>query len=79
MLLGFVCSPKNGRLLGLNVGRGLHVKLRLRRPNREDEFFPYNNVLDTMLHELCHIVHGPHDAKFYALWDELRKVGEPPC
>ncbi|KAI4321715.1 hypothetical protein MLD38_035063 [Melastoma candidum] len=68
--------PKNGRLLGLNVGRGIAVKLRLRRPNREDEFIPYNNVLDTMLHELCHIVHGPHDAKFYALWDELRKECE---
>lgn len=25
-----------------------------------------------MLHELCHIVHGPHDAKFHALWDQLR-------
>ncbi|KAI4388598.1 hypothetical protein MLD38_000912 [Melastoma candidum] len=68
--------PKNGRLLGLNVGKGIAVKLRLRRPNREDEFFPYNNILDTMLHELCHIVHGPHDAKFYALWDELRKECE---
>lgn len=29
-----------------------------------------------MLHELCHIVRGPHDAQFYKLWDELRKECE---
>lgn len=25
-----------------------------------------------MLHELAHNVHGPHDAKFHALWNQLR-------
>lgn len=25
-----------------------------------------------MLHELCHMVHGPHNAAFHALWDKLR-------
>ncbi|KAL1879245.1 hypothetical protein Daus18300_001824 [Diaporthe australafricana] len=29
-----------------------------------------------MLHELCHIVHGPHDGKFHALWDQLRDEHE---
>jgi hypothetical protein len=29
-------------------------------------------VVDTMLHELAHNVHGPHDEKFHALWDQLR-------
>lgn len=29
-----------------------------------------------MLHELCHIIHGPHDAKFHALWDQLRDEHE---
>ncbi|KAK3425285.1 DNA-dependent metalloprotease WSS1 isoform X1 [Eucalyptus grandis] len=74
-LLSEFC-PTNGRLLGLNVGRGVHVKLRLRRPNRDGDFYPYDQVLDTMLHELCHNAHGPHDAKFYKLWDELRKECE---
>lgn len=69
-----VCSPKRTALLGLNVGAGIHVKLRLRRPNNDEEFYPYNEVLDTMLHELCHNAHGPHNASFYKLWDELRKV-----
>lgn len=68
--------PKNGRLLGLNVGAGVHVKLRLRRPNKDEEFIPFNQVLDTMLHELCHNAHGPHNASFYNLWDELRKECE---
>lgn len=29
-----------------------------------------------MLHELSHNVHGPHDAKFHALWDQLRDEHE---
>ncbi|RDX63242.1 hypothetical protein CR513_58352, partial [Mucuna pruriens] len=73
----FTCLfPNNPRLLGLNVGGGIHVKLRLRRPNRDLDFYPFNQVLDTMLHELCHNAHGPHNANFYKLWDELRKECE---
>jgi len=72
------CSPTNPALLGLNVGAGIHVKLRLRRPNRELDFYPFDQVLDTMLHELCHNAHGPHNASFYKLWDELRKVSLLP-
>lgn len=66
--------PRNPRLLGLNVGAGVEVKLRLRRAGRDHDFIPYEEVLDTMLHELCHNERGPHDAQFYKLWDELRKV-----
>jgi DNA-dependent metalloprotease WSS1 len=29
-----------------------------------------------MLHELAHIVHGPHDANFHALWNQLRDEHE---
>lgn len=29
-----------------------------------------------MLHELSHIVHGPHDGKFHALWNQLRDEHE---
>ncbi|XP_072980869.1 DNA-dependent metalloprotease WSS1 [Typha angustifolia] len=68
--------PANPALLGLNVGGGVEIKLRLRRPNRDWDFFPFEQVLDTMLHELCHIEHGPHNAQFYKLWDELRKECE---
>ncbi|KAJ4420183.1 hypothetical protein N0V82_004527 [Gnomoniopsis sp. IMI 355080] len=41
-----------------------------------NQFLPIEQVTDTMLHELCHIVHGPHDAKFHALWDQLRDEHE---
>ncbi|KAJ4397587.1 hypothetical protein N0V93_001819 [Gnomoniopsis smithogilvyi] len=41
-----------------------------------NQFLPIEQVTDTMLHELCHIVHGPHDAKFHALWDQLRDENE---
>ncbi|OVA02173.1 zinc finger protein [Macleaya cordata] len=68
--------PNNPALLGLNVGGGVQVKLRLRKPNRDWDFFPYDQILDTMLHELCHNVHGPHNASFYKLWDEIRKECE---
>ncbi|KAL3503607.1 hypothetical protein ACH5RR_038056 [Cinchona calisaya] len=69
-----VCGPQN--LLGLNIGGGQHVKLRLRSHYSDEEFLPFHEVLDTMLHELCHNVHGPHNASFYKLWDELRKECE---
>ncbi|KAG7595326.1 Zinc finger RanBP2-type [Arabidopsis thaliana x Arabidopsis arenosa] len=68
--------PKNPMLLGVNVNRGVQVKLRLRRVNHDGEFLSYHEILDTMLHELCHNAHGPHNANFYKLWDELRKECE---
>lgn len=74
-LLSEFC-PNNPSLLGLNVGGGVQVKLRLRRPNRDWDFFPFDQILDTMLHELCHNAHGPHNASFYKLWDDLRKECE---
>uniref|UniRef100_A0A6N2MX51 WLM domain-containing protein n=1 Tax=Salix viminalis TaxID=40686 RepID=A0A6N2MX51_SALVM len=81
LLSEFWCSPSCVNAIGvssfsLNSGGGVHVKLRLRRPNRDLDFFPFHQVLDTMLHELCHNAHGPHNANFYKLWDELRKECE---
>lgn len=57
---------------GLNVDRGRKICLRLRYPGDQNQFMPLENVVDTMLHELCHIVHGPHNSDFHALWDQLR-------
>ncbi|KKO97530.1 hypothetical protein THAR02_10369 [Trichoderma harzianum] len=64
--------PNQQNLLGLNVNRGMRICLRLRYPQDQNQFLPTESIVDTMLHELCHIVHGPHDAKFHALWDQLR-------
>lgn len=61
---------------GLNVNKGQKILLRLRYPGDRNQFLPVEQVTDTMLHELAHIVHGPHDAKFHALWDQLRDEHE---
>ncbi|KAK3394646.1 WLM domain-containing protein [Podospora didyma] len=68
--------PSERNLLGLNVNRGEKILLRLRYPGDRNQFLPFEQVVDTMLHELSHIVYGPHDAKFHALWDTLRKEHE---
>ncbi|KAL7604299.1 hypothetical protein Lser_V15G17759 [Lactuca serriola] len=74
-ILSEFCPP-NPALLGLNINGGAEVKLRLRRQNNEWDFFPYEQILDTMLHELCHNQYGPHNADFYNLLDEIRKECE---
>jgi hypothetical protein len=33
-------------------------------------------IADTMLHELVHIVHGPHGSEFHAMWNQLRDEHE---
>ena len=63
--------PRNPSLLGLNVNRGQEIRVRLRPPHDRSRFYPYEFVLGTMLHELVHIVHGPHNASFYKLLDEI--------
>lgn len=73
-MVGTLCEfyPPESNLLGLNINRGEKICLRLRYPGDENQFLPLEQVVDTMLHELCHIVHGPHDQAFHALWDQLR-------
>lgn len=58
------------------MNRGQKILLRLRYPGDRTQFLPIEQVTDTMLHELSHIIHGPHDAKFHALWDQLRDEHE---
>lgn len=62
----------NRLALGLNVNRGWRICLRLRYAEDRNQFLPLDQVIDTMLHELCHNVHGPHNSHFHALWDKLR-------
>ncbi|KAI2641120.1 WLM-domain-containing protein [Xylaria nigripes] len=64
--------PSEHNLLGLNVERGHKICLRLRYAGDKTKFLPMSQISDTMLHELAHIKYGPHDAKFHALWNELR-------
>lgn len=64
--------PLQPNLLGVNWEQGREINLRLRYPDKREEFQPFEFILDTLLHELAHIVHGPHDDDFHALWDQLR-------
>jgi hypothetical protein len=64
--------PTTPELLGLNINHGQEIRIRLRHFHARDAFMEFEEVLGTLLHELVHIVHGPHDAKFYALLDEIR-------
>ncbi|EED17070.1 zinc metallopeptidase, putative [Talaromyces stipitatus ATCC 10500] len=64
--------PSARTLLGVNTNRGEKICLRLRYASDEYQFLALDHVVDTMLHELCHIVHGPHNTDFHALWNQLR-------
>ncbi|KAL9007542.1 MAG: hypothetical protein Q9173_007214 [Seirophora scorigena] len=68
--------PPEQNLLGLNWNRGQKICLRLRYPGDERQFLPLEQVVDTMLHELCHNVHGPHNEAFHSLWNQLRDEHE---
>ena len=68
--------PPEQNLLGLNWNRGQKICLRLRYPGDERQFLPLEQVVDTMLHELCHNVHGPHNEAFHNLWSQLRDEHE---
>ncbi|GLB43495.1 putative WLM-domain-containing protein [Lyophyllum shimeji] len=74
--------PDNPSLLGLNVNMGQKICLRLRPAHGPDTFYDEEDVVQTMLHELTHNVHGPHDEKFYKFlaglqdeYDALQRSG----
>ncbi|ETM51318.1 hypothetical protein, variant [Phytophthora nicotianae] len=64
--------PKDGALLGMNVNRGAKIYVRLRPKRTPESFYPYEALLETLLHELTHMVHGPHNEAFYKYLDELK-------
>ncbi|PYI19249.1 zinc metallopeptidase [Aspergillus violaceofuscus CBS 115571] len=65
-------NPRERNLLGLNYNHGQKICLRLRHAGDDRQFLSMDSIVDTMLHELCHIVHGPHNQQFHALWNQLR-------
>jgi DNA-dependent metalloprotease WSS1 len=62
--------------LGLNINRGQRICVRVRFTQDPSLFLHLEQICDTVLHELSHIVWGPHDDKFHRLWDELRDEHE---
>ncbi|KAJ9458667.1 Ubiquitin and WLM domain-containing metalloprotease [Diplonema papillatum] len=66
--------PTETTLLGLNKNKGEAILLKLRTlGSPTSPFLPYSEIRDTMLHELTHCVHGPHDNSFYTLFRQLCK------
>jgi hypothetical protein len=55
---------------GSRKSHTIHLRLR-HTSNHHTRFLPYEDVAGTLAHELAHCVHGPHDAKFYKLMDEI--------
>lgn len=87
-VLSEFCLPQS-QFLGLNLGRGQTIFLCLRDFDNEQEFRPLDDIVDTMLHELGHMVHEGHALNFCMLWKQLRddfkaltvadfKAEEPP-
>ncbi|KMU78105.1 zinc metallopeptidase [Coccidioides immitis RMSCC 3703] len=68
--------PCTGQLIRPKYQPCEKICLRLRSPHDEKQFIPLEQIVDTMLHELCHIVHGPHNQEFHALWNQLRDEHE---
>ncbi|KAI8975766.1 WLM domain-containing protein [Mycotypha africana] len=68
--------PANPNLLGVNINRGWKIKLRLRPAHDQSQFLNNEDILATLLHEITHIVHGPHDEKFYKLLNQLKRETE---
>ncbi|KIJ66395.1 hypothetical protein HYDPIDRAFT_109416 [Hydnomerulius pinastri MD-312] len=74
--------PDSPNLLALNVNGGEKILVRLRPAGSPDTFYEESQVVGTMLHELTHNVHGPHDEKFYKFlagledeYDALQRSG----
>jgi len=72
--VGQLCEffPQQANLWGLNVNHGETINLRLRQAGDSSQFLRFEQILDTLLHELCHNWIGPHNAEFHKLWEELR-------
>ncbi|KAH9255149.1 hypothetical protein BASA81_006908 [Batrachochytrium salamandrivorans] len=64
-------SEDGACVLGYNENAGHKIFLRLRN-DAETEFRSYNSLVNTLLHELAHNVHGPHDEQFWALFAKLK-------
>ncbi|KAG8896764.1 hypothetical protein FRC01_011630 [Tulasnella sp. 417] len=63
--------PENPGLLGININGGQKICLRLRPYFDKGAFLRQEEIVGTMLHELTHNVHGPHDQQFYKFLSKL--------
>jgi len=69
-------QPRQPNLLGLNVIHGDHCTIKIKCRKSDQSLYDYQHILGTLLHELCHLVHGPHNQAFYTLLDQLYQETE---
>lgn len=63
----------NGKLIN-NFGLVEHViHLRLRLVDDHNKFMEYDEIIDTMAHELAHCVHEDHGPEFWDLMEDILK------
>ena len=64
--------PSNSSLQGLNNNKGQKIEIRCRNPNNKNELYNLDYIIGTLLHELCHNIHGPHNSDFYKLLNQFQ-------
>lgn len=57
--------------LGYNENYGARIYIRLRTDDLK-LFRPYRELINTLLHELCHNQFGPHGTEFWSLFSKLK-------
>ncbi|KAF8079090.1 WLM domain-containing protein [Lyophyllum atratum] len=72
LVCGVILGFSGVSLIKLDVNMGQKICLRLRPAHAPDTFYDEEDVVQTMLHELTHNVHGPHDEKFYKFLSGLQ-------
>jgi len=74
--------PKNVGPIGVNYNAGKRIAVMVRKPTKYggdkegNTFFDLDHIVLVLLHELTHIVRGPHDDVFWKLLDELKEEYE---
>lgn len=64
-------SEKDDGCYGFNLGRGETIFVRLREIDDKSIFLEFEEILNTVLHELIHNWYDDHDGDFAALWYDL--------
>lgn len=65
-------KQRGGCLLGYNENGGQRIYLRLREAS--GGFRPYQELIDTVCHELTHNMVGPHDVHFWRIFGRIKST-----
>jgi hypothetical protein len=70
--LSVLCQPHCLPVLhATDINSGDKILIRVRPARSPGTFYPIEQLVRVMLHELTHNVHGPHDERFYSLLNKL--------